>query len=298
MATTDQSRVTVIVCTLAEEHRLFQIQCALHSIKAASKHPVDILVVVNGDRKSDRVIEVLRSHREVTLLFLDEASLAQACLLGRLAVQTPFYCFLDDDDEYLPLAIDQRLAVLEAQAADVVVTNGYLRVSGVDQPCIQRFPDKGGALFASLFQENWLASCGALFRAETVGPELFEDGHAFVEWTWLAFKLCMLGKNIVLLDSTTFRVYDTPGSASKSSNYFDAMMHLYRRMIDSQPPLRIRYRIWERVSGQLHVESDRFLQNGEMRKAWGRHIQSVLYAGGWKYLSYTRRLLRNPLRKK
>lgn len=76
---TRSGQVTVIIPTMAEEMRFPQCQRTIVSIKDSSKNPVEILAVVNGHRKSDRVIEMLKSHEDVSLLYLEEASLPGVC---------------------------------------------------------------------------------------------------------------------------------------------------------------------------------------------------------------------------
>lgn len=64
---------------------------------------------------------------------LEEGSLPRALIAGRRTVATPFYSFLDDDDELLPVAIDLRLAPLLADpAVDIVASNGYQPKRGCD----------------------------------------------------------------------------------------------------------------------------------------------------------------------
>lgn len=92
----------------------------------------------------------------------------------------------------------------------------------------------------------------------------------------------------------TFRAHDAPGSTSNSAWHFGAMMLLCRRMLACRPPLKVRHRIWEKIGGHLHGESDQFLRGEDLCKAWGRHIRSVLYVGGWRYPGYTRWLLKFP----
>ena len=118
--------VTTIIPTMAEEKRRHSLLRAIESIIAASVDPVQILVVVNGSRRSPEVLGKLRELDSVSILSLETGSLPLAILAGRRAVQTPYFCFLDDDDEYLPHAIDLRLAPMRSnEKLDFVVSNGY-----------------------------------------------------------------------------------------------------------------------------------------------------------------------------
>lgn len=284
--------VTTIIPTMAEEKRRHSLLRAIESILAASVNPVQILVVVNGNRRSPEVLGKLRALDNVRIFSLETGSLPLAILAGRREVQTPYFCFLDDDDEYLPHAIDLRLAPMRSnEKLDFVVTNGYRCIDGNDTVCFSGLDHVASSPFEALFKENWLASCGSLFRSDRVGAEYFEDPHAFVEWTWLAFKLCMDKKLIGVVDAPTFRVHDTPASASKSTDYCAAMHPLYQRMLASQPPRFIASIIRSRIGSLLHSESDSFRKQGKFLEAWGAHLKSLCYPRGWRYLAFSRHLL-------
>ena len=136
---------------------------------------------------------------------------------GRKAVQSPYFCFLDDDDEYLAGAIDRRVEVMIDGRLDVVASNGYRHSNGTDVPAFERLGEVQQDPLKALMTENWLASCGGLFRTESVGPEFFEDMHYPMEWTWLAFRLAVAQMRIGVIDEPTYRIFDSPVSASKSS---------------------------------------------------------------------------------
>lgn len=187
--------VTVIIPTMAEDKRHDSLLRAIESVSGTTNRPVHIVVVVNGNKRSRDVENSLRNIGHVELLSLEIASLPLAHLAGRRAVKTRYFCFLDDDDEYLPGTIDARIDSLAGnEDADFIVTNGYRNMDGIDWPCLDNLDKVLTAPLALLFRQNWLASCGALFRFDRIGVECFEETHPYVEWTWLAFKLCMAGK--------------------------------------------------------------------------------------------------------
>ena len=145
-----------------------------------------------------------------------EGSLPAALRHGRSLVDTPFFGFLDDDDEYLPDAIAIRLAAFASDAAiDAVATNGFTNIGGVDR-VRHEHPDAAATdPLRALLRENWLASCGGLFRTDRVTVDFFDGVTRHYEWTVLGFKLAA-SRRVLYVDKPTFRVYDSPGSLSKS----------------------------------------------------------------------------------
>ncbi len=285
--------VTVIVPTLAEHRRRHAIERALASLRAATTLPeaLEIVVVVNGDRHDAAVLDWLAAQ-PVRVVRVAEGSAPLAQLVGRRHVATPYFCFLDDDDEYLPGAIDTRLAALaRAPSVDVVATNGWRCVAGQDALAFNRLWMVAADPLAALFDENWLASCGAMFRSDRVDATFFEDFHPFLEWTWLAFRITTAGRSVATVDEPTFRIHDTPGSASKSARYAAAERSLYERMLAATERSDIRGLLCDRIQNQWHMRSVESLRAGDMRGAWSdlRHV--LAYPRPWRYVRHFIRLV-------
>lgn len=284
--------VTVIVCTMAEPERRALLLRALDSARAASAQPVQFAVVVNGPRRDPEVVQALQAMADVMLVSLPHASLPAACLAGRQAVKTPFYCFLDDDDELLPGAVDLRLVPLLADpAVDLVTSNGYEVINGCDVLNYSRLGRVAAAPWHEIFQENWLASCSAMFRTASVGSDYFEDSMPYAEWTWLAFQLAQKGKTVAVVDQPTFRVHNTPGSASKSQRHGQALATLHQKMLDSAPPPDIERLVRQRIGAHLHTQAEKLWRSGQLRAAWAAHLRSLASPGGLRYLLFSRHLL-------
>jgi glycosyltransferase involved in cell wall biosynthesis len=284
--------VTVIVRTMADQRRKASLLRALDSARAASAQSVCFVVVVNGQRRAPDVIRALEAMDDVLMVSLTEASLIQALIVGRQNVKTPFYCCLDDDDEFLPGAIDIRLApMLIDPTIDIVTTNGYLNTEGVDTIARKHMDLICSQPLRALFAGNWLSSCSFMFRSESVGMQYFEDIHPYVEWTWLAFILILDGRKITVIDEPTFRVNNTGGSASKSFEYTAAHQSLYRRMLSRSPPPEVKRLIRVRIGDLLHAEAENLWRINKIGSAWRVHLRSLAYPGGLRYLTFSRRLL-------
>lgn len=284
---------TIVICTLALSQRAESLRRAIDSVLLHNVSKPSVLVVVNGSRFDARVVDELNARRDIQVLKIEEGSSAAALLAGRQAIATPYFGFLDDDDEYLVGAVDVRLAAIAAESdTAVVISNGWHHSNGRDSIGMPGFGQIGDDLLLALFRENWLVSCGALYRTDAVPVHYFEDLPRHIHWTWLAFCLAQDGKRIRSLSSLTFRVYETPGSSSKSDAYFHCQVEIYQRMLAKADRSDIARLIRRRLAQAWHDVSNYYRAGGVMSKAWICHIRSVSHPSGWKYLSYTRKLLR------
>lgn len=288
----NSARVTAVIPTLAERRRRVSLLKAIQSLRNASSEKIVIIVVVNGNRFDPVIITELQIQADVQLIQIEEGSLPLALAFGRHHVNTPFFCFLDDDDEYLPGAIDLRLQLLdEHPEADIAITNGWKKIDGIDRIAHSRMKYVSDNAFLELFRANWLASCGALFRSKEIGIEYFENIHKFAEWTWIAFQLLLHDKKIVFINEPTFRINSTEGSLSKSTEYQNSFVKLFTRMLQEKTSGEVRRAILSKRSGALHDLSNLEMRNGNMRRAWKLHLESLQHFRGWRYFFYTRHLL-------
>ena len=284
--------VSVIIPTLAEQHRFERLQRCIASIRDSSVKRCTIIAVVNGSRSSTEVIQWLKDQKDIRLIIEPTPSAPNAVRIGRETVQTPFFSTLDDDDEYLPGSTDLKLSVLLSHPeADLVVTNGLNNWDGRDERFYTHLSSVSADPLGTLFEANWLHNCNALYRSERIPPMYFRDTPPFAEWTWLAYRLALDGKRILTLDEPCFRYNCTPASLSQSQVYRAAYPPLFKRMLDCNPPARIRKLIQRRLSAALHDRSADCLASGDYLEALQAHVQSLILPGGLRYLSYTRRLL-------
>jgi glycosyltransferase involved in cell wall biosynthesis len=292
----DGCRVSIIIPTLASISRKLQLLRAVDSVLVDAVGSARCIICVNGNQWDSSTIDALQRRGGVELHRLPEPSLPKAIAFGRSVVRTDFFGFLDDDDELLPGAIDQRLKIhLSKPDCDLVVSNGIRRTAFGDQTLLTQLELVPADPLTSLFRENWLPSCGGLFRTATIAQGYFEDYHEYAEWTWLAYRLALDGKRVETLNRPTFVVNDTPGSLSKSVAYDNAYIALYRRMLNCHPNIPIRKVILRRMANALHDQSSASLKRGEVFDAARKHLQSMLLPGGLRFFSYTRHIARQAL---
>ncbi len=293
------AQVTVIVPTTAQLSRRMEIMRCVQSIRASSQAAVHIITVVNGNRYDPDICAWLQAQPDVQYVYVEMPSAPNAVLEGRKLVATPYFSFVDDDDEYLPGATDLKLATLSAAPqADLVVTNTYRNFNNQDELLYSHLAEVPAQPLASLFVANWLNNGNALFRSATIGVDYFQDYRPYAEWTWLAFKLIMDHKRVLTLEQPTFRVHCTKGSLSQSDAYVDYYLPLYESMLAAGLPADITRLVRRRMGAAQHHHSVRALEGGRWREALSWHWCSLLLPGGLQYLSYTRHLLRYWVRGK
>jgi len=225
----------------------------------------------------------------------EQASPGCALRIGRRIVNSDFYAFLDDDDELLPHALSTGLELLQAEpAVDLVVTTGYWMSNGEPQihiPDIGRHQDDA---VDGIIERCWLYPGGGVFRASTICAKYFEDLPDFCEWTYLAFKLALDGRNIRFLDVPTYAAYDTPGSASKSQDFPEAVIEVLGRIRGFALPVPTRNRLEEKYRAALHNAADHYRRAKQLGKAWRFHLMSLKPPFTLRYVAYTRKFVRQP----
>lgn len=289
------AQVTAIIPTLCSRSRSKALLRAIDSLLYSSAEPPTVIVVINGNQCDERVAAQISARSGVHVERIATPSAPAAQLHGRRLVETEFFCFLDDDDEYLPGGLDLRIgALLISDQCGVVVTNGLRRLwDGTEQRALGKLDGVSTDPMAALLEQNWMTSCGALFRSSSVPTALFENYHDYIEWTWLGFRLAHAGIQVCAIDQPTFIINETDGSASKSEQYLLSHVSLYERMLKSTSRKDIRRQIGRRQANALHEISVHYLRHGHRRQAIYFHCRSLGWPGGWRFLSYTRHLLFN-----
>lgn len=282
--------VSVIIPTTAELGRRESLLRAIDSVLTQQGVATDLVVVANGVRCDEALLQVIEKL-PVRIVRLREASLPSAIHAGRLSVKNQYFSFLDDDDIYLPDALSRRLDALHTGVADFAVSNGINAGGGLVIPDIRRVENDP---LRALMTRNWLASCGGLYRTESIPAELFHELVKYLEWTVLSFRLLMAGKKVCFVDQVTFQISETEGSASKqrSMESLQNAVAVVDYMFTHAPAEVCRGLSWKRAS-TYHEFSNYCLRSNRMSQAWWMHWLSIR-RGGWQYVLYTRHLLWQP----
>ena len=286
------NRVTIIIPSTCADERCETLRRAVKSLSVQDVGCPSILIVANGPRVNVALLKEIASQPQIKVLRLAEGSVARAQAMGRAHVFTSYFGFLDDDDEYSPDALRLRLNALEGDPeAAACATDGYDFTDGIDQIRETISPEAQQDPLRGLLRGNWLASCGGLFRSHLV-PESFFDGVTqYFEWTLLAYKLAS-SRRVVLLNTPTYRLYASAGSLSRSENYRLAEPEVLKKICLLDLPSDVRRAVRQRVGRAYHSLSGHFFRKGQLHDAWGFHARSLLQPDGWRYASYTARLLK------
>jgi glycosyltransferase involved in cell wall biosynthesis len=290
MARCNYPNVDVIIPTTCEKKRWPSLMRAIQSIQGQSCADVSVIIVVNGQHFDPIEYEKLTKMAGLIVVYQHQGSLPMAIQYGRSLVTSSFFAFLDDDDEYLPEALFHRLQpLLSDDAVDYVVSNGFRSVHSQDQLAVLNIDSVHNNPLLALINENWLASCGGLFRSSSVPIEYFDGKTAYLEWTYLAYKLAST-LTMKFVNVPTFRVYDSDVSLSKSSGYQEAALLVLPEILRLDLPEKIRTSVRAKMGRACHNIADYHHGHGNIAKAWRYHLISLCHRGGWRYILYSRKL--------
>lgn len=283
--------LTVIIPTTAQTSRKAYLLRALGSTQQQTGCQVRIVVVVNGESFDSELLAQMASVPNVVVEQISTPSLPGALAHGRSCVDTKYFCFLDDDDELLPNTLGMRIDVMEHDAnLDVLVTNGFNIIDGVEMHRLPPALPQGTGLLHSLIRQNWLASCGGIYRSDRIPVQYFANLIPCYEWTTVALRLA-LERNICFLDVMSYRVHDTPGSLSKSDEFIVGSVRIVKEMLGMPLPSDVHDAVRRQLAPAMHSVSDHFRRRRVWREAWRYHLNSLLHRGGLRYLTYTRHLI-------
>lgn len=281
--------ISVIIPTTCSSQRKELLSRAISSVLEQQGVNVKPILVVNGRKFDSEYFESLKSDARLTVAYLETPGLPFACQHGRSLVTSPYFCFLDDDDEYLPDALATRLRLLnEDPSLALVTTNGYV---GTDnRPAYRETAGINSDPLMTLAEGNWLASCGGLYRSSSIDEQFFVNLSPYIEWTTLAFRILLAGKRVKFCNVPTFRINDTQDSLSKSEQYRTSMVAALEGLLRLKLPSGARQRLRSRLLAARHELSVYNLQRGNKIAALKLHLRSMTGLSGLKYLSYTRHL--------
>jgi hypothetical protein len=289
------TEITVFVPTVATRERALHLWKALDSVRMQRGIPVRLLVIANGGQCDKDLLSELTARNDITVLHSPLADFPNALRFGRRAVQTSYFAELDDDDELLPDALSRRLEFLERNPhLDAVVSNGWIRSKTGDEPSIPDIAAVRADPLRSLLHRNWLLPGAALFRSERVPADWFDTIPRCLEWTWIGLNLSLHSRVAFLEQPGVLHFSELPFSTYASRPCLAARAEAIRALFTLPLPADVRQHLRAKLADALHSVSDLHRSEGDARAAWKAHIESLTLPGGWRYLAYTRHLLRWP----
>ena len=294
---TPDAAVTVIIPTLGLRERADSLRAAIRSAVEQDGVTTTVIVVLNGTERDPNVERELRDNVRIVLVVRDARGLPAALAAGRAMVRTPWFSTLDDDDLYLPGALELRVRALEQRPdCAAAITNGYQR-SG---PCDRLHVDGGHRIHTdpvrAMLDRNWCLPGSWLCRTSMVGVDVFEGMPSYLECTYLALRIAS-AHPVVWIDTPTV-VYNvgSPLAESLSRAYVMGQVRALQRIVELDLPSNVRAAFRARIAGAYHAAADHERNAGALLEACRWHVASMLQRSGWRYASFTRHLVRDALR--
>lgn len=290
---TRRDPVCVLVATLASSDRAPYVLRAIDSLRAQSKVYARPIVVVNGEMADPAVVGNLEQDRDITVLYRPEANLPRALAAGRRLVDTPFFAQLDDDDELLPNALELRLQrMMQLDKPDAVVTNGLIRAGSLETESMADFPLVERDPMRTLMERNWMLPGSALFRTETLSEAVFEATPRFLEWTYIGLLLASRYRLALLSSPTVIHYDDHAFSVNQSRECTLGRPHAFEAVLALDLPAEVKRQLRVKRGAAWHQAAQAAATGDRTGSAWAAHLRSLTAPGGWRYISYTRHLLR------
>lgn len=290
----DNPLISIIIPTSCESSRTEFLNRSIRSVELQEGVRVEILLVCNGPKQDEQLITSLKRKHNLKIVRLGEGNVSQARYEGLCNSSGDYFCFLDDDDEFLNGGISYRQEILQRNPEfDVAVTNGVLHTSAGDTPLVP--PSIALKINSNpcltFLEQNWFASPASMFRSSRIQKEIFDFQFKYFEWTYLFFSLLSLKRTFVFNNELTYRKYeDHPLSVSKSVEYYLAYPDFLQTLKRLDLSQEVRASIQKKYVAALNSKSNIHRQQNELFDAWKAHLLCLLN-GGFRYLPYTRHLI-------
>lgn len=283
--------VETLIVTLCSADRRQSILRAIESAKSQTGALVTPVIIINGQRFDPAFRQELEARTDIKVHYRTEGNLIAARKFGRETITAEFYSWLDDDDIYLPGAMEKRLAPMEDDpCVDAVISNGYKKLEGDQWLLFESAEIIAQDPIGALFRHNWLGAAGGLYRTSSISNDFFDASVRSLDMTYLALRLAT-EKNIHFLNEPTFRKNLTPGSLSTTAAWMIPARDVLRSMLAFPMTKTHRHMLRKKIGDAAHDLSDYYRCEGDVRQAWRNHISSLFAPHGlWRYGAYSRRL--------
>ncbi len=286
----NNTELTIIIPTLADHQRRSSLLRAIDSINAQTDCPSHTIVVINGQQYDPSLVSELMSLADIQVIMETKASVKIARQRGLLSTITPYFAFLDDDDELLPDSNKNRLDALKKNSGCIFsISRGYRMLNGKRIPSASNIADAQKEPYEELEKNNWFTSCGAVFRNTKSVIDSFNELPDYHEWTYLAYKLVSLG-NFCVVDTPCYIIHESPISLSKRYDYSVAHTVAFMKALQLNIPPAVKKSVKRRLARAEHDVATIALKNRQWRTAFTHHIRSLVLPGGLQYLPFTRHL--------
>jgi glycosyltransferase involved in cell wall biosynthesis len=288
--------ISVIIPTLATTEREKFLFRAINSVLLQHDVKTIPIVIVNGHLFDPGIMKELEARKDLKYVYLEKASQPAAIQAGRSLVETPFFSILDDDDLLFPHAMITRLQPMQNDNdTDVVVTSGI--IYQLDNPNfamvnISEFREITHNPIKTINQ-RWMLSGASLFRTATVDQKIFEGMPQYLEWHYMAVRLCLAKKKISFINiPTIIHFVDHPFSIDRSRAAILGRPQALKRILELEMPADVKEIFEVYLGGAYYKISQLHLKDGNYRLAWSAHMRMLKCKSGWKKFFFIRSLFR------
>jgi hypothetical protein len=291
------AEITIIVPSRGLQARLTHLLRAVESIRSQQGVRAIPMVVLNGALCSPEVESALHAIEELQLIVVPTEGIPGALRAGRAAVGTRWFGTLDDDDVLMPGSLAMRVDALRSSGADVVVTNGFRRLDGVDRLHVPAKLNVGSKPLRAFRKLNWFLPGSWLARSDRVDASIFDDMPPYRECTYLALRFATGFRMHWLQEPTVIYHEFSPHAESTSWHYFEGQLDASRALLSLDLPASVRRQLRWDIAALLHDHADRHYADGALDQAWEFHIRSLVSWCGFRFLPFTRHLVSMELRR-
>ncbi len=286
------AQVTVIIPTLCGTKRAMELQRAIASVRAQQDVVVDTLVVVNGTWFEPALLQSVTDTEGVTVLMLASPGISKARLHGRMHVNTPYFLFLDDDDELYPHALQALLHTFNTSDDDtgLVVADAYNDYRNRNYGFLPSAEAIEHDPLDALLEQNWLIAQSALFKTARAPAAFFDIDTASNECTMIAFNLARASTKVRVNRQVLALIHDQADSESKTEHFITQEPLVVRWMLAQPVSSGIRSKLHRKLASAYHNNSAYYLERKMFRKAVVAHIRSMLVPSGKRYALYGRHI--------
>lgn len=282
--------ISIIIATTAESHRKESLYRAINSINNQEDCKSQLIIIANGTIFDPDLINSLKKIPDINFHYLEIGNLPNALHYGVKQVKTSFFSFLDDDDIFLKNTFKEKLdPMLKNTEIDFVVTNGFNYRNNCDKLRTINFPKESKNAANMVLEENWLASCGAVYRSSSFEPDYFKEIPKYLEWTYIGFKISNT-KRGHFINTPTFRIFDSVNSLSKSIDYHEGVVNAIQKITEIAPQA-LKKETKKKYGKALHDTSSEYLKNNKIKESILNHLKSLTMPNGITYLSYSRHII-------
>lgn len=164
------SEIAVIITTYKRENEI--VLRAVKSLQKQTFSNLEIIVVDDNNQEyiqDKRLKEALEALGDDRIRYIAKGKNEGACAarnMGIAASKSPYICFLDDDDEYLPDKLTRQYELLSGSDAGMVVCSFNLVIDETGKLLHSRMNYSEGGMFDQLIADNHIATPNPLIKRE------------------------------------------------------------------------------------------------------------------------------------